>query len=53
MTLTHKSVLVGIVLVAAAVAAARFTSLSRAEGPAHADDCPMFSCIFDDTADDD
>lgn len=53
---TRKVILIGVILIAAAVGVLRFASLSKAaasHGAAAADDCPMFSCIFNDDGGDD
>lgn len=53
---SRKAILIGVVLIAAAVGVLRFAGLSRAANHATvapADECQMFSCIFDDDSGDD
>ena len=53
---TRKAILIGVILIVAAIGALRFAGLSRAASHATAgptDECQMFSCIFDDDSGDD
>jgi hypothetical protein len=51
---TRTILFVGLVLVASAVGSLRLTSLGKAASqPPTADDCRLFSCVFDDLGGDD
>lgn len=52
--LTRKSILVSVLLIATVVGVLRLANLGKAASQAPAaDECRLFSCIFDDDADDD
>ena len=49
----RKAILICVLVLATAAGLLRFETLSSAAGHAPADECQLFSCIFDDAADGD